>query len=227
MSFDSRLSTDAKTYLDEKRVPQLIEHLFHELAVARPNDPLTFLQGILSKSPKPRVIILGAPCSGKSTLARALADKHQVPIVNLETLLRQHPEAAQKVASASSSSARAADTLCGKLVADAATKAAKSEGGWVLDGFPRTRSEAIELQSSGVLPSLVVVLDASDESCQLREPGDVDLATLNGRRRVFSLNHQEVYQCYPIGRLRTQVDANGSFEEVLNAVEPKVNAVLA
>ena len=223
MSFDSKLSEDARKYLEDKKVPQLIEHLFHELAVSMPNDPLSHLQKILAKAPKPRVTILGSPLSGKSTLAKTLGEKYQVPVLNLEELLAQNSDVAQKVTGATSS--RAADTITGKLVAQAASKAAESEGGWILDGFPRTRNEAIELQSAGVLPSLVVVLDAAEQICESRVTNEMDLAALNGRRRLFQFNRDEVYQCYPKDSLRVHVDANGSQEEVVNEVDPKVDAV--
>jgi adenylate kinase family enzyme len=236
MSFDSRLSAEAKTYLEEKKVPQLIEHLFHELAVAMPNDPLTFLQGILSKAPKPRITLLGAPSSGKSSLAAALSKKYQVPVINFDALLRnpQNQDAAQKIATAPNS--RAADALCGKLVAAAAVKAAASEGGWILDGFPRTRNEAIELQAAGVLPALVIVLDASEETLQAREENNnnndnVDFASRSLRKRVFSFNSKELYECFPIGRLRVHVevdsDNNSSIDEVVAKVEPQIRAILA
>ena len=142
--------------------------------------------------------------------------------------MSQNQEIAQKVTGAAST--RAADTITGKLVAEAAKKAAETEGGWILDGFPRSRIEAIELQSAGILPSLVVVLNATEHVCESRENSSgnnngLDTASLNQRKRIFQINHEEVYQCYPKDSLRVHVDANGSLEEVVAEVDPKVFAV--
>lgn len=225
MSFKSELSEDTKQYLADKKVPQLMEHLFHELAVATPSDPLQFLVELLSKKPKPRVFVLGMPCSGKSSVAKQLATKHGVPVINFDQLLSSNAEASKALAAASASSAAAAAAVSSKLVVEAVKGAAKSNGGWILEGFPRTRSEAVGLQAGGVLPSLVLVLECDSETGQNRITDDMDTAGLVQQGRLYALNSAEVLALYANVQTHS-IDARGSLDEVVAACEPLLDAVL-
>ena len=227
MAFNAQLDDKVQAYLEEKRVPQLIEHLFHELAVEMPSDPLRFLATILARPPKPRVMLIGAPCSGKSTVARALGEKYRVPVISFDELLRTNSAAAVAIQNAAAVSGGRADAACAKLVADAATRAASEAGGWIIDGFPRTRSEAVGLQAARVLPGLVVVLDVDDDTAATRVTGQMDSAAVASRGRAFGLNKSELLACYPEGPRRVTVDASLNVADVLAQVDPRVEQVLA
>jgi adenylate kinase len=92
-----------------------------------------------------RIVLLGAPGSGKGTQAQRLIDKYRVPQVSTGDLLRA------AVAAGSPLGLRAKATMdAGKLVDDATMlgiirerlAAADAAGGFILDGFPRTIVQA-------------------------------------------------------------------------------------
>ena len=92
-----------------------------------------------------RIVLLGAPGSGKGTQAQRLIDKYRVPQVSTGDLLRA------AVAAGSELGLRAKATMdAGKLVDDATMlgiirerlAAADATNGFILDGFPRTIVQA-------------------------------------------------------------------------------------
>ena len=138
-----------------------------------------------------RIVLLGAPGSGKGTQAQRLIDKYQVPQVSTGDLLRA------AVAAGTPLGLHAKATMdAGKLVDDATMlgiiRARLAEpdaaGGFILDGFPRTIPQADGL---GALlteigqPLEAVVLMTVDREQLLRR--------LSGRRtcracgRVFNV----------------------------------------
>ena len=92
-----------------------------------------------------RIVLLGAPGSGKGTQAQRLIDKHRVPQISTGDLLRA------AVAAGSELGRRAKATMdAGKLVDDATMlgiirerlAAPDAARGYILDGFPRTIPQA-------------------------------------------------------------------------------------
>jgi adenylate kinase len=92
-----------------------------------------------------RIVLLGAPGSGKGTQAQRLIEKHQVPQISTGDLLRA------AVAAGSELGRRAKATMdAGKLVDDATMlgiirerlAAPDAARGYILDGFPRTVPQA-------------------------------------------------------------------------------------
>lgn len=108
-----------------------------------------------------RIVLLGAPGSGKGTQAQRLIDRHRVPQVSTGDLLRA------AVAAGTELGRRAQATMAaGKLVDDdtmlgiirARLAAPDVAPGFILDGFPRTRVQADGLDA--LLAELAQPLDA-------------------------------------------------------------------
>lgn len=115
----------------------------------------------------PKVILHGAPGAGRRAQGAALAERFGCVHVSMGDLLRD---------------AIAADTplgrqargyvTAGELVPDELAMGALRERmarddvrerGWVLSGVPRTPAQAAALDADGVLPDVVIALDAPDE----------------------------------------------------------------
>src|SRR5207248_6139663 len=121
--------------------------------------------GTQLKSLPTRLVLLGAPGSGKGTQGVRLAGHFDVPYLSSGELLRH------QVATGTSLGRQVADSLDrGDLVPDDLATAVVSEtlrravpaGGYVLDGFPRTLAQARLLEALAP-PDAVVHLSLPDE----------------------------------------------------------------
>lgn len=124
-----------------------------------------------------RIILLGAPGSGKGTVAEALRSAYGFPKVSTGDLLREAVREKTPLGLVA-----AAQMGKGGLVDDATVLALLRErlaredcrGGYVLDGFPRNLNQAASLDALG-LAGPEIVFD-------LRVPDEVVLERLAGRR---------------------------------------------
>ena len=122
-----------------------------------------------------RLILLGAPASGKGTQAAVLTEKFGVPKISTGDMLRA-------AAAAGTELGKEADSLmkAGKLVPDSVViglvkerlAQADAKKGFILDGFPRTvpQAEALEavLSSLGTPLEKVVQIDVSRDLLEER-----------------------------------------------------------
>ena len=109
-----------------------------------------------------RIVLLGAPGSGKGTQAKRLEADKGIPQISTGDMLRE------AVAAGTRFGAKAKATMAaGQLVSDDIVLGILSErlsqpdaaDGFILDGFPRTRQQAADLEE--LLDELGVPLDAA------------------------------------------------------------------
>jgi adenylate kinase len=177
-------------------------------------------------SKRVRLALIGAPGSGKGTQGAILAEHLGVPLISSGELLRA-AAAGQGV-----SPEVAAQLARGELVPDdvvlaivnAAIERAGETGGYVLDGFPRTISQA-EHAAAPMLDA-VVHLDLSDDVARERLAGragagradDLDREAIERRLRRYHDETEPLLTLYrERGMLRT-VDADRPPEAVTAAV---------
>jgi adenylate kinase len=127
-----------------------------------------------------RIVMLGAPGSGKGTQAKSLESEYGFPQISTGDLLRK------AVAEGTPLGRRAKATMdAGELVSDAAVLGMIKEriaqddavGGFILDGYPRNRVQAEDLER--VLHELTLGLDAA---VLMKVSSDVLMKRLTGRR---------------------------------------------
>ena len=127
-----------------------------------------------------RIVLLGAPGSGKGTQARLLVEKYKIPQISTGDMLRA------AVAAGTRFGQQAKDVIdSGQLVADEIVLGIISErlvepdvaDGFVLDGFPRTQQQALDLED--LLDQLGKPLDAV---VLMDVDFDILLKRLTGRR---------------------------------------------
>jgi adenylate kinase len=113
-------------------------------------------------------VLIGPPGSGKGTQAVRLAERLTIPHISTGDILRAAVKAGtplgQQVAGIMASGGLVGDDLITDLVRDRLT-ADDSLAGFILDGYPRTVSQAIALDGMRAPTSLLVaVIDVPDDA---------------------------------------------------------------
>jgi adenylate kinase len=162
----------------------------------------------------PDFVMLGPPGSGKGTQAQPLAADRGLQYIVTSGLLRGAGPDVQRYI-------EAGDLVPDDLVV-AEVRGAIGDGGYVLDGFPRTVAQAetldAELESAGRPLPEAILLDVPDEEVVRRLAGrgrdDDDSETVRHRLRVYHDQTEPVIGYYEQrGRLR-RVDGTGDASEV-------------
>jgi adenylate kinase len=175
--------------------------------------------------PTARLALLGKPGSGKGTQGTTLAKELGVPLVSIGELLRRR--AADRARPAPELQAMlergelVPDDLVLSVVRD--TLGAMGDGGYILDGFPRTVAQA---RSEGVPIDAVVNLALSDDDARERLLGraaggradDANLEAIERRLRAFHSATEPLIDWYRSRGILTTVDATASPAEVTSAI---------
>ena len=87
-----------------------------------------------------RIVLLGAPGSGKGTQAKQLSTHYRIPQISTGDILRAAVEADNELGKRVSASLKAGQLVSDVIVIDAVTdslRAPDSRRGFILDGVPR------------------------------------------------------------------------------------------
>lgn len=187
-----------------------------------------------------RLVLLGAPGSGKGTQGEVLAERLGVPHVASGELLRE------QVGARTDLGIEIAERLAqGDLVSDdvivaivgAAILTASESGGYILDGFPRTRAQAeraYELAHPlGIDAQAAVYLALDDDVARKRlaaragggRADDSDAGVIEHRLQVFHDNMRPILEYYRDRGILVTVDAARPVPEVTEAILNELAAV--
>ncbi|KAG5505776.1 hypothetical protein JKF63_05112 [Porcisia hertigi] len=173
MSSNDSLPEDSVKYIKDKNIGQLMEYILRRIIAEKPARPLSFVHELTAVPLPPQLAFAGPPASGKGTQAQHIrayykrtTGKKPVHISSGDLLRAEVAEGTYmgKIAEAC--------MKCGQLVPDSLIIAIIRKrlsmddavtNGWLLDGFPRNRSQAIALDAAGLCPRIFVVLDAPDD----------------------------------------------------------------
>ncbi|XP_042014886.1 adenylate kinase, chloroplastic-like [Salvia splendens] len=114
-----------------------------------------------------RVMISGAPASGKGTQCELITKKYNLVHIAAGDLLRA------EVAAGTENGKRAKEFMeMGKLVPneivvmmvkERLSQQDSQENGWLLDGYPRSESQATALKKFGFVPDIFILLEVPEE----------------------------------------------------------------
>jgi len=125
-------------------------------------------------SRKIKLILLGAPGAGKGTQAEIIAEKYQIPTISTGNIIRAAIKAGTEMGlSAKSyidSGALVPDSVVIGIIKDRLAEP-DCEGGFILDGFPRTVPQAEALDEMGVEVTDVISIEVPDEKIVSRMSG--------------------------------------------------------
>ncbi|KAG5504136.1 hypothetical protein JIQ42_05968 [Leishmania sp. Namibia] len=206
------LSVATLQYFESKGIQSILDEAMHNLMLEMPEDPLAFLEEAFRRPTPVHVILTGPRGSGKTTLAGRLGAHYGIVHVAAPT-------------AAATDVAMPADVL-------RELRGLQKEGkGWVLDGFPQTRADVIQLQTSGISPQLVFELQVPPGVAVRRaitgaadSPGHPeDAAAVAKCHELYDVRRMEVITSYrPCYR---GIDATGTADEVAADVVRAIDAL--
>ncbi|XP_060245757.1 adenylate kinase 8 isoform X5 [Meriones unguiculatus] len=129
-------------YGEDNHIFEMMQNMLEQLLIHQPDDPISFMIIHLRRNNDnvPKIMILGPPASGKTTIAMWLCKHLNSNLITKENLLsREYSSQAIE-----------------------AKKYFEAYKGWVLEGIPETREQALMIQTLGLAPKHVVVLNAPD-----------------------------------------------------------------
>ncbi|XP_078158700.1 adenosine monophosphate kinase [Carex rostrata] len=134
----------------------------------------TKIEAISKKEPV-KVMIAGAPASGKGTQCELITNKFGLVHISAGDLLRA------EIATGSENGRKAKEFMeKGRLVPDEIVvmmvkqrlmQPDVEQNGWLLDGYPRSLSQAMALENLEIRPDIFIFLEVSDESLVERVVG--------------------------------------------------------
>jgi adenylate kinase len=180
-----------------------------------------------------RLVLLGAPGSGKGTQGEVLARRLGVAHVASGELLRAHVAAGSdlgvEVAACLARGDLVPDDVVFAVVAEAVERASAA-GGYILDGFPRTRAQAENAfalaHAKGIAAEAAVYLALDDDVARTRLRGragggrvdDSDAEVIEHRLALFHDNMRPILDFYTERGILVTVDAASPADVVSGAI---------
>ena len=125
-----------------------------------------------------RMILIGPPGAGKGTQAHNLVKRYQIPHISTGDMFRSAVKAGTELGRQAEAYMKAGDLVPDELVIAMVIERLGQpdcEGGFMLDGFPRTRpqAEALEgaLDNAGLSLDAVVLIEVADQLIEERITG--------------------------------------------------------
>jgi adenylate kinase len=113
-----------------------------------------------------RIILLGAPGAGKGTQAQFLMAKFSIPQISTGDMLRAAIKAGTELGKQAKAVMDAGQLVSDELIIGLVKERIAQEdcqGGFLLDGFPRTIPQADAMKENGVAIDHVIEFDVPDE----------------------------------------------------------------
>lgn len=185
-----------------------------------------------------RIVFLGPPNSGKGTQAKILAEALDIPAISTGEMLRAAVSAGsslgQRVEGVMARGELVSDDLMADVVRDRLGQEDAAEG-FLLDGYPRTASQAATLEE--ILGSAytelddVVLIDAPENVLVARALGrgreDDREEIVRERLRVYRQKTAPLVDFYDVKGLLRRIDGDQSIEEVARQVQASLGARVA
>ncbi|KAJ7308014.1 hypothetical protein JRQ81_008514 [Phrynocephalus forsythii] len=152
-------------YAEKHRLFQTMQGILESLLIHKPDEPIDFLirELKLDNLDVPKILILGPPAAGKTTIAMWLSKQLVVPHISPETLVASDwSSLAVEAQEYHDRGEKVPDELWAQLIEERMRLEDCLCNGWILDGLPETRELARTIQAMGIIPKHTVVLYAPD-----------------------------------------------------------------
>ncbi|KAI8899563.1 adenylate kinase-domain-containing protein [Globomyces pollinis-pini] len=175
-------------YAEKHELFDLFQELLSKLIIARPADPYQFMIDYFAKPPGLSIILMVPPTSGLTETIERLARQFDVVHINTGKLLNQAYEK-QKSNGVQAKpyidrGMLVPDSIMVSVILQQLKEPEVLERGYILDGYPRTKQQALALLQAGYIPSHVVEIDIPDS-------GLVGAKGTNVKQNRFSRNDND------------------------------------
>lgn len=152
----------SREYLEERKITDLFKNLTKQLIIHRPDSPIDFLIDRIQKKEPIRVFIVGPPGSKAKLLARRLSKDIDFTTISAGELLRKESSRLNEtppVADDIDQFRIVNDKNLSHLVKYHILKNENEGKNWILEGYPKTKSQVLNLQRIGIIPDVIVLLE--------------------------------------------------------------------
>jgi len=157
-------------YFHEHKVYDLIERLFEELIINKPENPIDYLIERLKRKTPKRIFITGYSGTSVKTISLALANNLGYICLNISHLLERemskNNENSEKIKKNLAECRLVDDETVIDLLRNQIIKYEEENISYIIEGFPRNRTQAIFLQSLGLLPDHIIVLTTDKQKSE-------------------------------------------------------------
>ncbi len=118
-----------------------------------------------------KIVLLGPPAAGKGTQAAILSKFYNIPAISTGSIIRHEIESGSDLGLKATSYIDAGQLVPDELVlAIVKNRIAANDckNGYILDGFPRTVSQAEAIEEIGIEINKAVLIEADDDEIALR-----------------------------------------------------------
>lgn len=141
------------------------------LSQSDPNFKRSFMflvSAELNKAHKPlKVMISGAPASGKGTQCELIVKQHDLVHISAGDLLRAEvaagTENGKKAKEYMTKGELVPNEIVVNMVKDRLNQPDAQQRGWLLDGYPRSKSQADAIEAAGLRPDVFILLEVPDD----------------------------------------------------------------
>ncbi|XP_070655619.1 adenylate kinase 8 isoform X9 [Bos indicus] len=179
-----RIPPQMPQYGEANHIFELMQNMLEQLLIHQPKDPIPFMIDHLQRDNDyvPKIVILGPPASGKTTIAMWLAKHLSTNLLSVESLIaKEYSPLAADARMHYQKFKMVPDMLLIRLMQErlkeedcvrrtlfsyglsqSTEQSSLCDTGWILDGIPETREQALTIQTLGISPRHVIVLSAPD-----------------------------------------------------------------
>ncbi|KAJ3195586.1 Adenylate kinase 8 [Irineochytrium annulatum] len=145
------------SYADQHELFDMFERILARLLIERPTDPLQWMIDHLQQPVVPAIVICGPPSSGTAEICEKVAVAHDAIYISTGDLLQAAIERQTSMGVQAKPfmerGSLVPDQIMLSLVMQRLQEPDVVSKGYVLEGFPRTREQAIAMQMKGLFPS--------------------------------------------------------------------------
>ncbi|XP_058380362.1 adenylate kinase 8 isoform X2 [Diceros bicornis minor] len=152
-------------YGEANHIFEMMQNMLEQLLIYQPKDPIPFMINHLQldNDNVPKIVILGPPASGKTTIAMWLCKHLNSNLLTMENLIAKEFSSLAAEARRHYQTVKTVPSMqLVRLIRDRLSEEDCIRRGWILDGIPESREQALMIQTLGITPRHVIVLSAPD-----------------------------------------------------------------